>query len=76
MSDISVGPFDLPGNPIRHWLALLANPSGSPNSDDARPLMNGPDSTRRTRDTWTMVCCVFMPDLDAALRDILIVCEP
>jgi type II restriction/modification system DNA methylase subunit YeeA len=45
------GPFDIPGETARQWLAL-PNPHGRPNSDVLRPWVNGADLTRRGTDTW------------------------
>ena len=46
------GPFDIPGELARKWLALPSNPNGTPNSDVVRPWANGMDITRRPSDTW------------------------
>ncbi|MBE7417199.1 MAG: class I SAM-dependent DNA methyltransferase [Ideonella sp.] len=45
------GPFEIPGDVARGWLAL-PNPNGRPNSDVVRPWFNGLDVTRRNRDMW------------------------
>ncbi|MDP1901539.1 MAG: hypothetical protein Q8K96_13955 [Rubrivivax sp.] len=45
------GPFDLPGDVARRWLAQ-PNPNQRPNSDVVRPWFNGLDVTRRNRDMW------------------------
>ncbi len=47
------GPFDLPGEKAREWLAL-PNPNGRPNSDVIRLWANGLDVTRRPSDTWVI----------------------
>jgi hypothetical protein len=47
------GPFDLPGEKAREWLAL-PNPNGKPNSDVIRLWANGLDVTRRPSDTWVI----------------------
>lgn len=49
---VKVGPFDVPGELARAWLALPLNPNGRPNADVVRPLLNGMDITRRPTDTW------------------------
>lgn len=49
---VKVGPFDIPGELAREWLALPLNPNGRPNADVVRPLLNGMDITRRPTDTW------------------------
>lgn len=49
---VKVGPFDVPGELARAWLALPLNPNGRPNADVVRPLLNGMDITRRPADTW------------------------
>ncbi len=52
MGDTKGGPFDIPGDVARRWLALPVNPNGRPNSDVVRPWVNGLDITRRPRDMW------------------------
>ncbi|HRA32494.1 MAG TPA: hypothetical protein PL172_11300, partial [Thermomicrobiales bacterium] len=47
MGDTKGGPFDIPGDVARRWLALPVNPNGRPNSDVVRPWVNGLDITRR-----------------------------
>ena len=52
MGDTKGGPFDVPGEVARRWLALPANPNGRANSEVVRPWVNGLDVTRRPRDMW------------------------
>ena len=47
------GPFDLPFDDVREWLAA-PNPHGRPNSDVLRPWFNGADLTGRARGCWTI----------------------
>ncbi|MCX6028537.1 MAG: class I SAM-dependent DNA methyltransferase [Chloroflexi bacterium] len=46
------GPFDIPAEKAREWMALPLNPNGRPNSDVLRPYFNGMDLTRGSRDVW------------------------
>ncbi len=62
------GPFELPGNDARFWLAL-PNPNGRPNSDVVRPWWNGLDVTRRNRDMWIADFGADMPREQAALYE-------
>ena len=47
------GPFDLPFEHAREWLAA-PNPHGRPNSDVLRPYLNGKDINQRSRGQWTI----------------------
>ena len=49
---VKVGPFDVPGNVARVWLAEPLNPNGRPNSDVLRPWINGESIAGRTLDKW------------------------
>ena len=69
MGDTKGGPFDIPGDVARRWLALPVNPNGRPNSDVVRPWVNGLDITRRPRDMWIIDFGVSMPEHDAALYE-------
>ncbi|HET8627239.1 MAG TPA: DNA methyltransferase [Thermomicrobiales bacterium] len=69
MGDTKGGPFDIPGDLPRRWLALPANPNGRPNSDVVRPWVNGLDITRRPRDMWIVDFGVDMPEAEAALYE-------
>lgn len=46
------GPFDVPGELARQWLALPSNPNGRHNRDVLKPYWNGDDVTGRPRDVW------------------------
>lgn len=61
------GPFDLPGEKAREWLAL-PNPNGRPNSDVIRLWANGLDVTRRPSDTW-VIDFEKMSEEDASLYE-------
>ena len=63
------GPFELPGDAARAWLAL-PNPNGKPNSDVVRPWFNGLDITRRNRDMWIVDFGAEMAGGDAALYEL------
>jgi type II restriction/modification system DNA methylase subunit YeeA len=69
MGDTKGGPFDIPGDLAREWLALPANPNGRPNSDVLRPWANGMDVTRRPRGMWIIDFGVDMPEKVAALYE-------
>jgi type II restriction/modification system DNA methylase subunit YeeA len=60
------GPFDVPGELARNWIALPRNPNGSGNSDVVRPWVNGQDITRRPSDTWIIDFGTSMSEADAA----------
>jgi len=47
------GPFDMPFDQIRDWLAE-PNPHGKPNSDVLRPYLNGKDLNQRPRGQWSI----------------------
>ena len=70
MGDTKGGPFDIPGDLARQWLALPLNPNGRPNSDVVRPWVNGLDITRRPRDIWIIDFGVDMPEHEAALYEV------
>ncbi|MDP9316375.1 MAG: class I SAM-dependent DNA methyltransferase, partial [Chloroflexota bacterium] len=46
------GPFDVPGDLARQWLAATGNPNGKPNFEVVRPYYNGHDIMKRPRDVW------------------------
>ncbi len=52
MGDTKGGPFDIPGDLARKWMALPPNPNGKPNSDVLKAWANGMDITRRPQDMW------------------------
>ncbi|MBI5907011.1 MAG: class I SAM-dependent DNA methyltransferase [Burkholderiales bacterium] len=60
------GPFEIPGELARSWLAL-PNPNGRGNTEVVRPWNNGLDITRRNRDMWIVDFGVSMPENAAAL---------
>jgi type II restriction/modification system DNA methylase subunit YeeA len=64
------GPFDLPGDLAREFLALPLNPNRRPNSDVVKPLVNGMDITRRPRDVWIVDFGVNTSELEAALYEV------
>lgn len=63
------GPFDVEGRLAREWLLLPLNPNGRPNSDVLRPLLNGIDVTRRSRDVWVIDFGVGGSEGSAALYE-------
>ncbi|MBU0752604.1 MAG: class I SAM-dependent DNA methyltransferase [Gammaproteobacteria bacterium] len=48
------GPFDVPGETARAWLALGGNPNGRPNANVLRPWINATDVVRSDSDTWVI----------------------
>lgn len=69
MGDTKGGPFNIPGDLARRWLALPLNPNGRPNSDVVRPWVNSMDITRRPRGMWIVDFGVDMAELEAALYE-------
>lgn len=65
---VKVGSFDIDGDLARQWLRLPTNPNGRPNSDVARPLLNGMDITRRSSDRW-IVDFGVRSEVEAALYE-------
>lgn len=61
------GPFTIPGEQARQWLALPTNPNGLKNSDVVRPWANGLDIVRGASDTWIVDFGCDMGADDAAL---------
>jgi type II restriction/modification system DNA methylase subunit YeeA len=61
------GPFDVPAEIGRAWLAAPVNPNGRPNSDVIRPYQNAMDITRRSRRAWTIDFGCTMREDEAAL---------
>jgi hypothetical protein len=55
------GPFDVPGDIARVWMAERANPNGRSNAEILKPYWNGDDLTGRPR--WGMT-----PDIDPGSR--------
>ncbi len=62
------GPFDIPGNTARSWLAF-PNPNGKSNADVVRPWSNGLDVTRRPSDTWIVDFGISMTAAEASLYE-------
>jgi hypothetical protein len=60
------GPFDIPGDVARRWLAL-PNPNGKSNAEVIRPWSNGLDVTRRPSDTWIVDFGIGMDAAHASL---------
>ncbi len=48
------GPFDIPGDTARAWLAPTGNPNGRSNADVLRPWINATDVVRNDSDTWVI----------------------
>src|SRR5271169_4509214 len=61
------GPFQVPGDLARSWLAGPLNPNGRPNSDVLAPFLNGMDLTRRDQGRWIVDFGIWMDNKDAAL---------
>ena len=62
------GPFDIPGELARQWLAL-PNPHGRPNTEVVNPWFNGLDITRRNRDFWIIDFGTDMAEAEACLYE-------
>lgn len=48
------GPFEVPADQARRWVAAPPNVNGRPNSDVLRPYWNGLDVTRGSRNSWVI----------------------
>jgi type II restriction/modification system DNA methylase subunit YeeA len=48
------GPFDVPGETARTWLAATGNPNGRSNADVLHPWINATDVVRNDSDTWVI----------------------
>ena len=66
---IKRGPFDIPGDLAREWLALPSNPNGRPNADVLKPRFNGMDLTRRPSGKWIVDFGYSMSEDEAALYE-------
>ena len=66
---IKRGPFDIPGDLAREWLALPSNPNGRPNADVLKPRVNGMDLTRRPSGKWIVDFGYRMTESEAALYE-------
>ena len=69
MGDTKGGPFDVPGDLVRAWLRLPANPNGRPNADVLKPWLNGMDVTRRPAGKWIVDFGWDMTEGEAALYE-------
>ncbi len=63
------GAFDVPGELARQWLRLPSNPNGRPNSDVLRPLYNGADVLKGSKDRWVIDFGPAMTEQEAALYE-------
>ena len=61
------GPFDVPGEVARAWMAEPANPNGRRNAEVMKPYWNGDDVTGRPRDMWLIDLPLGLSKGDAAL---------
>ena len=48
------GPFDIPGDTARAWLASSGNPNARSNADVLHPWINATDVVRNDSDTWVI----------------------
>ena len=67
--NIKRGPFDIPGDLAREWLALPSNPNGRRNADVLKPRVNGMDLTRRPSGKWIVDFGYSMSEGEAALYE-------
>lgn len=63
------GPFDVPGEVARAWMAEPTNPNGQRNSIVLKPYWNGDDVTGRPRDMWFIDLPLGLKKADAALYE-------
>ena len=61
------GPFDVPGDIARDWMAEPANPNGRTNAEILKPYWNGDDLTGRPRDMWFIDLPLGLNKSDASL---------
>lgn len=61
------GPFDVPGEVARTWMAEPANPNGRSNGEILKPYWNGDDVTGRPRDMWFIDLPLGLKKADAML---------
>lgn len=61
-----IGPFDVPRDTAAAWLQM-PNPNGRSNAVVLRPLYNGIDVTRRSRDVWAIDFGTALSEGDASL---------
>lgn len=63
------GPFVVPSEVARRWLAL-PNPNGRSNGDVLSPIWNGADVTRRPDDRWVIDFGPYMAEAEAAMFEV------
>jgi hypothetical protein len=61
------GPFDVPGEVARTWVAEPVNPNGRSNAEVLKPYRNGDDITGRPRDAWFIDLPLGLSEAEAAL---------
>jgi type II restriction/modification system DNA methylase subunit YeeA len=69
IGDQPTGPFDVPEEIARVWMALPPNPNGRSNADVLRPFVGGADIVRRNQRRWIVDFGVDMPEDEAALYE-------
>lgn len=65
---VKAGPFDIPGELARKWLAL-PNPHGRSNADVVKPWANGKGVVERPKDMWIVDFGCDMSEEDASLYE-------
>ncbi len=66
---IQRGDFHIPNDVAQRMLAHHGNPNGRPNSDVIRPLLNGDDVTKRSRNVYVVDFGKDMPLAEAAMYE-------
>jgi len=66
---IKTGPFEIPGDLARSWIALPLNPNGQNNANVLRRWSNGQDVTRRPSGQWIIDFGNSMSEAEAALYE-------
>ena len=61
------GPFDVPGDIARDWMAEPVNPNGRGNLEVLKPYWNGDDLTGRPRDMWFIDLPLRLSEAETAL---------
>ena len=69
IGDVKGGPFDVPGDVARAWVAA-ANPDGRSNASVVRPWLNGFDVSGRPQDFWIVDFGCSMTLSEAALYEL------
>jgi type II restriction/modification system DNA methylase subunit YeeA len=64
-----IGPFEIPGELSRSWIAEPRNPNNRPNADVIRPSWIAIDVVRSPRDVWIVDFGLEMSEDDAALYE-------